>query len=184
MPGIDTILKKIKEDAEIRAKEILDEAKAKRDKIVSDKKAEGESLSERIGQKAKEDEESIISKAKSSAELKARDEVLMAKEKIINRVLELVKESLNNLGPNEYISYLKSSLKNLNLSDKDILQVPEKYYESVKNADIGIKIDEEFTQSGFILRKENLIYNGDFSSIVDSMKEDLMPYIAEEVFKK
>lgn len=184
MPGLDTIIKKIKDDADKRAEEILNEAKIKKEKILEEKKEEGEKLAEIISQKAKEDEESIIQKAKSSAELKARDMVLMAKEEVINRVLELVKESLNDLEPEEYINYLKSSIKKLNLSDGDILQVPEKYYESVKNADLGLKIDNKFIPSGFILRKKNLVYNGDFSNIVDSMKEDLMPYIADEVFKK
>ena len=79
---------------------------------------------------------------------------------------------------------MKSDDKSLKIGTKDEVKIPKKYYEDIKKEDLDLNISSEFIESGFLVKKGNLIYNGDFSSIVDSMREDLMPLISDELFKK
>ncbi len=184
MPGIDKIIGKIINDAKMRAKDIEDQANQKRQEILDEKTQEANNIKDNILIKAKEESDSILEKATSTANLKARDTILLAEEEVIEKVLAMVKEELNNLTEEDFIKYLKTSIKDLKLTSEDKVRVPEKYYKAVKNSNLNLKVSDEFTDSGFIVKKNNLIYNGDFSNIVDSMKEDLMPLIADELFNK
>lgn len=184
MPGIDNIIKKITDEAKERAKNIENQAVKKKEAIIGEKTEEALEIKKRILTKSDEESKSIIEKANSTANLKARDIILLAREEIIERVLNLVKDELNDLTSEDFIKYLKASTKNLNLTSKDEVKIPKKYYEDIKEADLDLNISSEFIESGFLVKKGNLIYNGDFSSIVDSMREDLMPLISDELFKK
>lgn len=184
MPGIDKIIKKITDEAKERAKNIENQAEEKKEAIIGQKTKEALEIKQRILTKADEESKSIIEKANSTANLKARDIILLAKEEIIEKVLNLAKDELNNLSSEDFIKYLKTSTKKLNLTLQDEVEIPKKYYEDLKNSNLEFNISSKFIESGFLVKKGNLIYNGDFSNIVDSMREDLMPLISDELFKK
>ena len=62
------------------------------------------------------------------------------------------------------------------------LDIPKKYRDAVEKADLGFKISDKDMKSGFVLNKDNLIYNGDFRSLVKSEREDLEKFLAEKLF--
>ena len=97
MPGIDKIIGKIINDAKMRAKDIEDQANQKRQEILDEKTQEANNIKDNILIKAKEESDSILEKATSTANLKARDTILLAEEEVIEKVLAMVKEKLNNL---------------------------------------------------------------------------------------
>ena len=78
MPGIDNIIKKITDEAKERAKNIENQADKKKEAIIGEKTEEALEIKKRILTKSDEEIKTIIEKAKSTANLKARDIILLS----------------------------------------------------------------------------------------------------------
>ena len=181
MAGLENILNKIIEDAKTKADEIIKEAEEKQHLVVEKREDDAKFLTDKINEISKKEREDILKRAKSSAELKARDNILAEKHKLIDKVLEEAVAELENLSEEDFIKFVKNNIKGV--EDKNsILDVPSKYRDAVKNADLGFKVSETDVERGFVLHNGNLIYNGDFKSIVKSEREDLEKFLAEKLF--
>ncbi|MBS4882890.1 MAG: V-type ATP synthase subunit E [Peptoniphilus harei] len=181
MAGLENILNKIIEDAKTKADEIIKEAEEKQHIVVEKREDDAKFLADKINEISKKEREDILKRAKSSAELKARDNILAEKHKLIDKVLEEAVAELENLSEEDFIKFVKNNVKGV--EDKNsILDVPSKYRDAVKNADLDFKVSETDVERGFVLHNGNLIYNGDFKSIVKSEREDLEKFLAEKLF--
>ena len=181
MAGLENILNKIIEDAKTKADEIIKEAEEKQHLVVEKREDDAKFLADKINEISKKEREEILKRAKSSAELKARDNILAEKHKLIDKVLEEAVAELENLSEEDFIKFVKNNVQGV--EDKNsILDVPSKYRDAVKNADLGFKVSETDVERGFVLHNGNLIYNGDFKSIVKSEREDLEKFLAEKLF--
>ena len=170
MAGLENILNKIIEDAKTKADEIIKEAEEKQHLVVEKREDDAKFLADKINEISKKEREEILKRAKSSAELKA-----------IDKVLEEAVAELENLSEEDFIKFVKNNVKGV--EDKNsILDVPSKYRAAVKNADLDFKVSETDVERGFVLHNGNLIYNGDFKSIVKSEREDLEKFLAEKLF--
>lgn len=181
MAGLENILNKIIEDAKTKADEIIAEAEDKKNTIVEKRKDDAKFLADKINEISKREREDILKRAKSRAELKARDDVLAEKHRVIDRVLEKAIVELENLSEKDFVKFVKNNVEGV--EDKNsILDVPSKYREAVKNANLGFKISDKDVDRGFVLHNGNLIYNGDFRAIVKSEREELEKFLAEKLF--
>lgn len=181
MAGLENILNKIIEDAKTKADEIIKEAEEKQHLVVEKREDDAKFLADKINEISKKEREDILKRAKSSAELKARDNILAEKHKLIDKVLEEAVAELENLSEEDFIKFVKNNVNGV--EDKNsILDVPSKYRDAVKNANLGFKVSETDVERGFVLHNGNLIYNGDFKSIVKSEREDLEKFLAEKLF--
>ena len=181
MAGLENILNKIIKDAEEKAQLIIKEAEEKEKTIIENREEEGRFLANKIGEIAEREREDILKRSKSSEELKARDKILSEKNRIIDEVLEKVVSELENLSEDDFVKFLKNNLGDENLKGGTI-DIPQKYRDAVEKADLGFKISDKDLKSGFVLNKDNLIYNGDFRSLVKSEIEDLEKFLAEKLF--
>lgn len=181
MAGLENILNKIIEDAKTKADEIIAEAEDKKNTIVEKRKDDAKFLADKINEISKREREDILKRAKSRAELKARDDVLAEKHRVIDRVFEKAIVELENLSEEDFVKFVKNNVEGV--EDKNsILDVPSKYREAVKNANLGFKISDKDVDRGFVLHNGNLIYNGDFRAIVKSEREELEKFLAEKLF--
>lgn len=181
MAGLENILNKIIKDAEDKAQSIIKDAEEKRVSIIENRKEDGKHLANKIDEISKREREDILKRSKSSAELKSRDDILAEKNRIIDEVLEKVIKELENLSEDDYVKFVKNNLKDVDVKGSTI-DVPKKYRNAIKNANLGFDISDKDIESGFVLNKENLVYNGDFRSLVKSEREDLEKYLAEKLF--
>ncbi|WP_277218238.1 V-type ATP synthase subunit E [Peptoniphilus vaginalis] len=181
MAGLENILNKIIKDAEEKAQLIIKEAEEKEKTIIENREEEGRFLANKIGEIAEREREDILKRSKSSEELKARDKILSEKNRIIDEVLEKVVSELENLSEDDFVKFLKNNLRDENLKGGTI-DIPPKYRVAVEKADLGFKISDKDLKRGFVLNKDNLIYNGDFRSLVKSEREDLEKFLAEKLF--
>lgn len=181
MAGLENILNKIIKDAEEKAQLIINEAEEKEKTIIENREEEGRFLANKIGEIAEREREDILKRSKSSEELKARDKILSEKNRIIDEVLEKVVSELENLSEDDFVKFLKNNLGDENLKGGTI-DIPKKYRVAVEKADLGFKISDKDLKRGFVLNKDNLIYNGDFRSLVKSEREDLEKFLAEKLF--
>ena len=180
MAGLENILNKIIEDAKTKADEIIKEAEEKQHLVVEKREDDAKFLADKINEISIKEREDILKRAKSSAELKARDDILAEKHKLIDKILKKAVAQLENLSEEDFVKFVKNNVKGV--EDKNsILDVPSKYRAAVKNANLGFKVSETDVERGFVLHNGNLIYNGDFKALVKSEREDLEKFLAEKL---
>ena len=181
MAGLENILNKIIEDAKTKADEIIKEAEEKQHIVVEKREDDAKFLADKINEISIKEREELLKRAKSSAELKARDDILSEKHKVIDEVLEKAIGELENLSEEDFVKFVKNNVEGVE-EKNSILDVPSKYRDAVKKADLGFKVSDTDVERGFVLHNGNLIYNGDFKALVKSEREDLEKFLAEKLF--
>ena len=179
MSNLDNITSKIIEDAKLKAEEIINAAKDSAEKIVEDKILQGEKKKALIIENSEKEAKTLIDRKLSKQNLEVRDDLISAKQEVVNRVIDMVKYKLNNLDDN----FLKKSLSSFEGDDLELI-VPEDKRELVKKENLNIRLsDDEAISSGFAVRAENMYYNNDFDGVVESKRDDLTIEIMNKLFE-
>ena len=113
--NIDNIIDKIKLDSDKEAEKILGEARREAKLILSNRNLQAEEKAREIEKKAHFEAEEIGIKQKESTNLKARDRVLSAKNKLVDKIFDLAHKELLNLSNEEFLDSIKKSIENLKL---------------------------------------------------------------------
>lgn len=183
MSNLDNITSKIIEDAKLKAEEIIESAKVSAEQIVEDKILQGEKKKAEIIENSERDAKTLIDRKLSKQNLQVRDDLISAKQEVVDRVIDMVKYKLKNLDDKTYISFLKKVLSSFEEDDL-LLIVPEDKRELVEKENLNIKLsDEEAISSGFAVRAENMYYNNDFDGVVESIRDDLTIEIMNKLFE-
>lgn len=184
MSNIENLTQKIELDAKKKASSILEEAGSESENIVSNAVSKAQKESDLIVKKASKEAENIVEKTLSSAELLARDTILRAKEEVVERVFSLAKERLVNLDSKKYFDCLNSAISDFKDVDNIQIIVPEKYYETVKNEIKNIEVVKDSNiDSGFNIKRGNIIYNNVFSSLIEANRSELEYEVSTKLFK-
>ena len=163
--NIDNIIDKIKLDSDKEAEKILSEARREAKLILSNREVQAEEKAKEIEKKAHFEAEEIGIKQKESTNLKARDRVLSAKNKLVDKIFDLAHKELLNLSNEEFLDSIKKSIENLKLENPTLI-VPDKYREYIyKNTDY--KISDEKIEEGYKLDVGDVVYNNDFKDLID-----------------
>ncbi len=185
MSNLENLTKKILDDAKTSADEILAKVKIENEALVNDKILVAEKIAIKIVDKAIIEAEMEKNRVISNSKLEIRDQKLLAKQEVINRAVLLAKDRLNNINEEDYIKFLKNTLKNLNLDGKETLVVTEKFRNKAKNSDFKNKVSETRTvESGFLIEDGNTVMNYTFDSLVDYLKEELEGNIVQVLFRE
>jgi len=121
----------------------------------------------------------------SNGELKVRNESLKAKQGVIDRVFDLAKKSLIELGEEDYVKYLKDTLAGLSLKGTETIIVTGPMKEKVKALDLGFSVsDEETSASGFLVKDKGVLLNYTFGDMVDFLRDELEADVASALFKE
>ena len=185
MSNLENLIERILEDGRKESAEITEESQKNNQMIFDSKIIEANEIKSKILEKAKRDAVMIKERKISEAELSVRDEKLNAKRKVLDRVFALAKENLENIDENNYMSFLKQNLSNINLKGSEILIVPKKFKDAVEKSGVFSNIsNDETVKSGFLLRDGNIISNYSFESLVDFRREDIEVEIAQELFQE
>lgn len=185
MSKLENLTKKILDDAGAQAEAVKENAHKKSEVVINNKIKEAHDRKEKIIEKATAESEMMKDRVVSSAELKVRDEKLKAKQKVMDKVFLMAKESLNGLDEQDYISFLKSTMDKTQMKGKGSLLVPRGYKEKIESVlkDMEVSEDDDL-ESGFIIRDEDVIYNYTFDSLVDEIREELEGEIAKNLFQE
>lgn len=185
MSNLDNLIQKIKLDAQSQAEVILKEADKKKEEIVNGQVNVALEEKAKIIEKAEKDAEIINSRILSNADLKVRDEILKAKQEVIDKVFLLAKEKLMNLDDKEYIEFVKNQISTLVLTGEETLIVPQNRKELIKSLGLNLNVSEKETiPSGFAVVNKNIRLNFSFETLIDFLREDLETKIAQELFSE
>ena len=173
--------------------EILQQAKKEANRILTKVKAENLEFTEKenkkiqrevdiLEQKSKEEAISLKERILSNANLKSRDMILQAKEELVDRVLEKALEKLKNIDKDSYLDFIENTLKNLNVSKNTEIILTKKMKEILGDEIFGYKVSDDVVESGCSIKDGKVVFNNEFSNLLEFNKEDLEKEILKKIF--
>ena len=172
---------------------ILADAKAQADKIVKDAQEKAQhkydleikrinAKKETVLENARRDRELLSERIKSSANLKARNKKLEAKQAVIDKVIDKLKTKLVNMDEKKYINYLNQNIDKKTIAGKELI-VKKEFVGKVKKEFPGAKVKEnEFVTSGFVIEENGIQENYTFEVKLDFMRDELEVEISKLLF--
>ena len=177
-----------------RVAEILQQAQKEANRMLTKAKTENSEFSEKenkkiqkevdaINDKAQEEAQALKERMISNANLKSRDMILQAKEELADDILEKVLERLKNIDTKKYLKFVENILKNLNLSKNAEVMVSKNMKLALGDKILDYKISDQTVESGCSIKDGNLIYNNEFSNLIDFNREELEREILNKIFE-
>ena len=108
--------------------------------------------------------------------------ILQAKEELVDRVLEKALERLKNIDKNSCSEFVENVLKSLKISKNAEIILTRKMKEEFGDEIFGYKVSDDVVESGCSIKDGNLIYNNEFSNLLEFNKEDLEKEILKKIF--
>lgn len=198
--AMDHLISKIKENAELESKAILENASNEERAIIEKKVAiEAKRDQEEILEKAEREAKSSAERILSSAELKVRNDKLVAKQSVIQKVFEQALVKLGNLDPDELTNFMKKSIIEASFQGKAELILSSEFKSKMKpgfieeinealkkqNRDASVVLSSSDRQlvGEFILAQNGIEMNYSFKAIVSSLKEEMEYEITTILFQ-
>lgn len=182
MGDIQKLTDEILMDAKQKAGEILAEATAHAEYKHALAEREAVAHKNRILHRAEIDAKLITERIVSAANLQLRDDKLSAKGKIIDQVMDRVKEKIKGIPAAEEFNYIVNKLKTRSLKTDEKLIVRPGMAAKLKQALPTVAISEQEGVYGFIIDREGVIENHSFDTQLDFLKDDLEAQASQILF--
>lgn len=183
MSKLDLLLEGIREDAQKEADHILANANKRSEEIKKESKEDSSKEVDKIIDDAKKDAQRIIENSKVTSEREARDIKIRAKNELVDDILDRLLEKLRKLGPNEYKQFVENRLKEIDIETGEIILQKDMQYHFSDEDFNGLKVSNESTDEGFIVRSGKISYDNRYSSILNYDRDSLEKIIADRIFK-
>lgn len=198
MSNLENLISKIITDANEKSTGIINDAKVKETELIAKKKDEAEEFAKSIIEKATLEGKNLFDRAISKSELKVRNEKLVAKQQVIDKVFNEAIKELNNMSTEDYLNYIKNSLKSIKLqgheeiivseNDKDkigeefIKELNKSIAKDVEKANIILSKDTRQMNGGFILVRSGIEFNYSYDALVNSLRYEIENQVAMMLF--
>lgn len=196
MTGLDKIVSQILDDADEESSGIIRKAQDEAAEIIKSGEAESRKLCEEGERQRIEYTGSYRERIKSSADLKKRQAVLLAKQEIITDMLNQAYESLLSKTPEEYFVLIRKMIRKFALakqgeiyfSKKDLDRILPGFEAEIEEiaASVGgsLKLIKEAKNidGGFILVYGGVEENCSFKALMSARKDELSDQVHEMLF--
>ena len=183
MSNLDNLVAEILQQAQKEANRMLTKAKTENFEFSEKENKKIQKEVDAINDKAAEEAQALKERVISNANLKSRDMILQAKEELVEDVLERVLERLKNIDTKKYLKFVENILKNLNLSKNAELIVTKDMRLVLGDKILDYKISDQTVESGCSIKDGNLIYNNEFSNLIEFNREELEREILNKIFE-
>ena len=183
MSNLDNLVAEILQQAQKEANRMLTKAKTENSEFSEKENKKVQKEVEAINDKAQEEAQALKERIISNANLKSRDMILQAKEELADDILEKVLERLKNIDTKKYLKFVENILKNLNLSKNAELIVTKDMRLALGDKILDYKISDQTVESGCSIKDGNLIYNNEFSNLIEFNREELEREILNKIFE-
>ena len=183
MSNLDKLVAEILQQAQKEANKMLTKAKTENSEFSEKENKKIQKEVEAINDKAQEEAQALKERIISNANLKSRDMILQAKEELADDILEKVLERLKNIDTKKYLKFVENILKNLNLSKNAELIVTKDMRLALGDKILDYKISDQTVESGCSIKDGNLIYNNEFSNLIEFNREELEREILNKIFE-
>ena len=182
MSNLDNLTSKILADAKAQADKIVKDAQEKAQHKYDLEIKKINAKKETVLENARRDRELLSERIKSSANLKARNKKLEAKQAVIDKVIDKLKTKLVNMDEKKYINYLNKNIDKKTITGKKLI-VKKEFVGKVKKEFPGAKVKgNEFVTSGFIIEENGIQENYTFEVKLDFMRDELEVEISKLLF--
>ncbi|MBF1195934.1 MAG: V-type ATP synthase subunit E [Fusobacterium periodonticum] len=183
MSNLDNLVAEILQQAQKEANRMLTKAKTENSEFSEKENKKIQKEVDAINDKAQEEAQALKERVISNANLKSRDMILQAKEELADDILEKVLERLKNIDTKKYLKFVENILKNLNLSKNAEVMVSKDMKLALGDKILDYKISNQTVESGCSIKDGNLIYNNEFSNLIDFNREELEREILNKIFE-
>ncbi|MGH4139814.1 V-type ATP synthase subunit E [Clostridium sp.] len=198
MSNLDNLSAKIIEDASIKAETILKEASDNGKLMIENKINKAEVLKGKMLEESKIEAITVKQRIISNTQLSVRNEEIVAKQKMINKVFVEALEKLLVISDVEYLEIMKTYLLSMPIVGNEEIILPGKYKNIVneeylsginsalvasgKLGEIKLCSEDRDIKSGFIVAKNGIEINNTFESLVNSLRDELESEIVNVLF--
>ena len=183
MSNLDKLVAEILQQAQKEANRMLTKAKTENSEFSEKENKKIQKEVDAINDKAQEEAQALKERMISNANLKSRDMILQAKEELADDILEKVLERLKNINTKKYLKFVENILKNLNLSKNAEVMVSKDMKLALGDKILDYKISDQTVESGCSIKDGNLIYNNEFSTLIEFNREELEREILNKIFE-
>ena len=183
MSNLDKLVAEILQQAQKEANRMLTKAKTENSEFSEKENKKIQKEVDAINDKAQEEAQALKERMISNANLKSRDMILQAKEELADDILEKVLEKLKNIDSKKYLKFVENILKNLNLSKNAEVMVSKDMKLALGDKILDYKISDQTVESGCSIKDGNLIYNNEFSNLIEFNREELEREILNTIFE-
>lgn len=183
MSNLDKLVAEILQQAQKEANRMLTKAKTENSEFSEKENKKIQKEVDAINDKAQEEAQALKERVISNANLKSRDMILQAKEELADDILEKVLERLKNIDTKKYLKFVENILKNLNLSKNTEVMVSKDMKLALGDKILDYKISDQTVESGCSIKDGNLIYNNEFSNLIEFNREELEREILNKIFE-
>ena len=183
MSNLDNLVAEILQQAQKEANRMLTKAKTENSEFSEKENKKVQKEVDAINDKAQEEAQALKERVISNANLKSRDMILQAKEELVDDILERVLERLKNIDTKKYLKFVENILKNLNLSKNAEVIVSKDMRLALGDKILDYKISNQTVESGCSIKDGNLIYNNEFSNLIEFNREELEREILNKIFE-
>ena len=183
MSNLDKLVAEILQQAQKEANRMLTKAKTENSEFSEKENKKIQKEVDVINDKAQEEAQALKERVISNANLKSRDMILQAKEELADDILERVLERLKNVDAKKYLKFVENILKNLNLSKNAEVMVTKDMKLALGDKILDYKISDQTVESGCSIKDGNLIYNNEFSNLIEFNREELEREILNKIFE-
>ena len=183
MSNLDKLVAEILQQAQKEANRMLTKAKTENSEFSEKENKKIQKEVDVINDKAQEEAQALKERMISNANLKSRDMILQAKEELVDDILERVLERLKNIDTKKYLKFVENILKNLNLSKNAEVMVSKDMKLALGDKILDYKISDQTVESGCSIKDGNLIYNNEFSNLIEFNREELEREILNKIFE-
>ncbi|ATV63055.1 V-type ATP synthase subunit E [Fusobacterium pseudoperiodonticum] len=183
MSNLDKLVAEILQQAQKEANRMLTKAKTENSEFSEKENKKIQKEVDAINDKAQEEAQALKERVISNTNLKSRDMILQAKEELADDILEKVLERLKNIDTKKYLKFVENILKNLNLSKNAEVMVSKDMKLALGDKILDYKISDQTVESGCSIKDGNLIYNNEFSNLIEFNREELEREILNKIFE-
>ena len=183
MSNLDKLVAEILQQAQKEANRMLTKAKTENSEFSEKENKKIQKEVDVINDKAQEEAQALKERVISNANLKSRDMILQAKEELADDILEKVLERLKNIDTKKYLKFVENILKKLNLSKNAEVMVSKNMKLALGDKILDYKISDQTVESGCSIKDGNLIYNNEFSNLIEFNREELEREILNKIFE-
>ena len=183
MSNLDKLVAEILQQAQKEANRMLTKAKTENSEFSEKENKKIQKEVDAINDKAQEEAQALKERVISNANLKSRDMILQAKEELADDILEKVLERLKSIDAKKYLKFVENILKNLNLSKNAEVMVSKDMKLALGDKILDYRISDQTVESGCSIKDGNLIYNNEFSNLIEFNREELEREILNKIFE-
>lgn len=186
--SIESITKRIKDEADAYAKKQISAAEKQKKEILKEAEKQADEIKAKAKARSEKDGKTLIERRESVAGLESRKLQLQAKQDVIAESFELALEKLLDMSEKDYLTFIEGQLKEFKgqsgeimLNEKDGKKLASKLSKLVDKK-LKVSSDPVNIKGGFILKQGDITINCSLEKLLEDKKEELTSEIASELF--